>query len=162
MFFATLLFVVLSVSCIQIRQNFCLAKYSLFCKNLNLKNVHYAFYQYLIFQQTILNINKQLEKLSQFWSFYLTCIFINFLIYQCYVGFIFFFSKSIILIIKLLFIVVISETILLLFCLIEYCAKVVKNNNKIQKLNSDFNYLTQMNRSTTHFKIRNLLKVSLY
>lgn len=157
-FFATLLYVVLSVSCIQIRQKLCIFKYNLLCQSYNPKNIQLVFYQYLNNQKCILNINLQLDHFSQFWSFYLTCIFINFLIYQCYVGYIFFFSKSIIIIIKMLFIAVILNTVILLFCVIEYCAKVVKNNAKLQKLN--FVFLFQLQHSKNHLKLRNLLKVS--
>lgn len=159
-------FVVFAVSCVQIYQKELIAKYNQFYHLLkNSKkfklNLNQIWQQYLSYQKRICAINYQLNVFSSFWTFYLSATFCVYIHYQCNVATMILFNKTMANVaIRSIFILFLLETITLFFGLIEYCSRVVKNNQKLRKINYRLYLIFSHRACFSKYHILNILNVT--
>ncbi len=94
--------------------------------------------RFLILNRQIAAICRQITGMAAFWKTFLTVIFVQYIIYQCYMAYIAFYITSMNLYIRLFFFVTILEINGLLFWLIANCASVLTANGRFEKANRSF------------------------
>src|SRR5699024_9506262 len=119
---------------------------------------------YRAFNRAVLSIGLQLEGFNAFYTNYLTAIFFMYTVIQVLAAYVVFFVRSdsfslAMLAIKSICIVVNLEMLVLLFGLIQHCARVVKKNGHIGKLNRQFAVHCLRHRRLYRLRVGQLLKV---
>lgn len=148
--FALIHFPIMAIKFLQIRQQSQLTKLSTLVEQLNLTTSKSSLPSGLknrkflegIWRQTVL-LNRaygvlcvDIAAVSRFWSPFLTIFFLEHITLQAYMAYIVFIIKTLPFAQKIFFLYALVEVDVLLFVLISRCAKIVKLNQAVERVNA--------------------------
>lgn len=142
--FAVIVFIIETSMFAYVRQKDILKKLNFLNSKLNkVENVSteisiFIWGQFLNVNQTVIGFCEDIEQFSRYWTPYLTIYFAAQITLQVYFVYICFFVPGVNFLQTSFFLYGIFEIDLLLFLLINYCAKVVKANRRIELANANF------------------------